>query len=62
MLGGRIKNNTRLKLRMTQVQPIWMKYFELEPAAKEDNSASGEEDSVSRENNSKLDGINKEVN
>ena len=50
MLSDITKNNTRLKLRMAQVKPVWTKYFELEPAAEEEDSASGE-------NNAQLGGI-----
>ena len=51
----------KLKLRMAQVQPIWTKYFELEPTAEEEDSVSGEEDSESEEDNAQLDDINEEV-
>ena len=61
-LGGKIKNNKRIKLRMTQIQPVWTKYFELEPAAGEEDSASSEEDSESGEDNAQLNDKNKEVN
>ena len=33
----------KLKLRMAQVKPVWTKYFELELAAEEEDSASGED-------------------
>ena len=37
---------------MAQVQPAWTKYFELEPAAEEEENAIGEEDSEGGEDKS----------
>ena len=41
----------KLKLRISQVQPVWTKYFEFPSAAEEEDSARGKEDSKSGEDN-----------
>ena len=47
----------RARVRRT-ISSVWTKYFELEPVAEEEVSASREEDSKSGEDNAQLDDIN----